>query len=269
MKRRRWIIASLGALGLCVTLGYAVRSSASGIPSKNALSYVGDLEDGNGSVTGSHNVQVVFYDAATAGTNLCQTTTAPVSVVAGHFSVQLPDACTQAVGAHPDVWADVLVDGSDTGRVKIGAVPYAVEANRASSAAGALLQQVVPTGAVMAFNLSACPAGWSPLSSANGRVIVGAGALSVGQTAGSDQVTLTVQEMPSHTHGPGGAVNFIVDEYPTICNGDGYVACNTAQICGGASGTSICGKSATSATGGGQPFDNRQASLALLYCQKN
>jgi hypothetical protein len=134
MTRRNRIVLCSAAMGLAVALGYAIRAAASGIPSTSALSYAGVLEDANGPITGSHNIQVILYDAATAGNNLCQSTSAALGIAEGHFSVQLPDACTTAVGANPNVWADVLVDGSDTGRTKIGAVPYAIEANHAVNA---------------------------------------------------------------------------------------------------------------------------------------
>jgi hypothetical protein len=134
MIRRKSLVLGIASLGLASGLGYAIRAAASGIPSTNALSYAGVLEDSNGPINGSHDIQVIFYDAATAGNNLCQSITAARSITDGHFSVQLPDACTTAVGANPNVWADVLVDGSDTGRTKIGAVPYAVEAKHTSNA---------------------------------------------------------------------------------------------------------------------------------------
>lgn len=34
------------------------------------------------------------------------------------------------------------------------------------------LEAVVPTGAVMAFNLASCPNGWSAFSHANGKTVV-------------------------------------------------------------------------------------------------
>ncbi len=40
--------------------------------------------------------------------------------------------------ANPDLWIEVQVEGSLLGRSKLGAVPYALEAGRASDAAGAL-----------------------------------------------------------------------------------------------------------------------------------
>jgi hypothetical protein len=109
-----------------------------------------------------HNIQVILYDAVTAGNNLCQTASASMNIVNGRFAVQLPDTCTAAVGANSSAWVDVLVDGSDTGRTKLGAVPYAVEANHAASASsvtGPQAQQVVPSGLVGIF-VASCPAGW-------------------------------------------------------------------------------------------------------------
>jgi len=85
----------------------------------------------------SYNILLILYDAATAGNNLCQSASVALTLANGHFSVPLPDACTTAIGANPSVWVDVLVDGSDTGRTKIGAVPYAVEANHAVNATNA------------------------------------------------------------------------------------------------------------------------------------
>lgn len=134
MVNRRYVALGLGSLGLALGLAYAARAVADGIPASKALSYAGVLENGTGPLSGDHNIQVYFYDAASGGNVLCQTTTATVSVQNGHFSVPLPDACTTAVAGRPDAWVTVLVDGSDTGRAKIGAVPYAVEANHATSA---------------------------------------------------------------------------------------------------------------------------------------
>jgi hypothetical protein len=134
MKHRRPLTTAL-ALAASAGLGYALRAArAEGIPTSHALSYVGIVEDGTGPITGMHNVQIYLYDAGTAGRVLCQTAAAPFSFVAGRLRVQLPDACTSAVASNPAAWVDVLVDGSDTGRSAIGAVPYAVEANHAVNA---------------------------------------------------------------------------------------------------------------------------------------
>jgi len=134
MTRRQRIGVSVVSLALAVGLGYAIRARAGGIPATGALSYAGVLEGSSGPLTGSHNIQVSLYNAASAGTLLCQAASAPVTVTDGYFSVPLPDACTTAVGANANTWVDVVVDGNDTGTTKVGAVPYAVEANHAVNA---------------------------------------------------------------------------------------------------------------------------------------
>jgi hypothetical protein len=134
MIRRNRIVLSIASLGLAAGLGYAIRARASGVPSTGALSYAGVLDDANGPISGSHNIQVVLYDAAAGGNNLCQTTSSAINVANGQFSLLLPDTCTAAVAGNPNVWVDVFVDGADTGTTKIGAVPYAVEANHTSNA---------------------------------------------------------------------------------------------------------------------------------------
>ena len=66
----------------------------------------------------------------------------------------------------------------------------------------------VPSGAVMAFNLNSCPAGWAEFASANGRQIIGLGTSGVaeggshylGESAGSEVHNLTVEELAPHGH---------------------------------------------------------------------
>ena len=191
MNRNRMVFG-VASLLLAAGLGYAIRAGASGIPSTNALTYAGVLEDANGPITGMHNVQVVLYDAATAGNNLCQTSSTALVIEDGHFSVQLPDACTTATGANPNVWVDVLVDGSDTGRTKIGAVPYAVEANHAPKAdnatnAGHASTADTATNATNATNATKATTSSGLASGAHGGLSfyeVAGSALSLGGTSG-------------------------------------------------------------------------------------
>jgi hypothetical protein len=213
MIRSQYVFVGITALA-SIGLGYAFRARASGIPTANALTYAGVLSDANGQINGMHNIQIFVYDAAMNGNELCHSTSASTSITNGQFAVQLPDTCTAAVGGNANAWIHVLVDGSDTGPSKIGAIPYAVEASHAVNATnvtGPQAQQVVPTGAVMFFNLAACPTGWSALASAQGRYIVGldpSGALaSTVGTALSDQENRSVGQHthaitdPGHTHG--------------------------------------------------------------------
>jgi hypothetical protein len=76
-----------------------------------------------------------------------------------------------------------------------------------AAAARQALELAVPAGAIMAFNLSVCPAGWTEFSSLAGRVAVGAGKGAglaprlVGDAGGEESHTLTIEEMPAHAHG--------------------------------------------------------------------
>lgn len=197
--------------------------------------------------------------------------TQTVALSNGRFPIPLPDACTVAVAASPNLWIDVAVDGESLGRTKLAAVPYAVEANRASAATGTLVTQIVPSGAVMAFDLAACPAGWTPMVPAAGRVVVGATTgLARGATAGADSVALSADQMPSHSHGvndPGhlhqvpNTINYNIA--PSFAGGPQGIGQATVNTTAAVTNVSV------HAAGGGQPFDNRQASLALLYCKKS
>jgi hypothetical protein len=137
--RRRFVItaSTAGAALLAFVVGRAV---AGGIPTMDPLTYSGTLEDAAGApLSGSHNLEVKLWDGASGGRDpLCTTGSQSVDLNGGHFAVTLPDACTNAVKDNADLWADVLVDGASLGRTKLGAVPYAVEAGRASDAFGAL-----------------------------------------------------------------------------------------------------------------------------------
>jgi len=66
---------------------------------------------------------------------------------------------------------------------------------------------VVPSSAVVAFDLDDCPPGWSDFSPATGRTIIGDGAAAglspraLREQGGHEVHTLTIPEMPAHDHG--------------------------------------------------------------------
>lgn len=117
------------------------------------------------------------------------------------------------------------------------------------------LEIAVPRGAVIAFNLSECPEGWLPYQPAFGRVIVGSGngdGLSprkLGEKGGKENHTLSIAEMPSHSHegyvgeGPGAGMN----ETPKIHN---------------------TGNVKIGSTGGGQAHNIMQPFTVLTYCER-
>ena len=55
----------------------------------------------------------------------------------------------------------------------------------------------VPSGAVMAFNLSSCPDGWSPFTEANGRFIMGSQG-NLREKGGNSEINLRIDQLPPH-----------------------------------------------------------------------
>jgi hypothetical protein len=136
-KNRRLIVlgfASLFALG--IGSAYLIgRARAAGAPTLQPLTYTGTLTDTAGvPLTGSKNLQLTLWDMATAGTMACTFGPSTVTLSAGTFQVVLPADCSTAIHAHGDLWLEVFVDGASLGRTKLGAVPYALEADHAVNA---------------------------------------------------------------------------------------------------------------------------------------
>ena len=138
ISMRTTLLAAAG-IGLLTSAFFAGKAIAAGIPETGALTYAGKLQDAEGApLAGTRNVEVRFWSASTAGTSLCSSGEVEVTLSAGNFAVPLPDDCTDAVSNNPNLWVEVVVDSVSLGRAKAGAVPYAVEANHAVSAASAV-----------------------------------------------------------------------------------------------------------------------------------
>jgi hypothetical protein len=200
---RYWWIPLVVA-GLVTSDRWTRHVSASGIPALDPLYYSGTLQESGLPVTGMRALTLILWDSDTAtasSDNKCQTTASTTQVTNGRFRLPLDISCTAAVSATPDLWIEVIVGTLSLGRKKLGAVPYAVEASRASAATGVLASQIVPSGAVTYFNGTTCPAGWTELVAARGRYVVG---LPLGGTlAGIDGTPLTdLLDRPTgqHTH---------------------------------------------------------------------
>jgi hypothetical protein len=147
IKRTLAFTALLALTGAAILAGYfAGRARAAGIPTMQPLTYSGVLTDASGApLTGSKNIQIMFFNAAADGTPACSTLPAAQMLVGGTFQVTLPDACVTAVRASANVWVEVFVDGGSLGRTKLGAVPYAIEAGEASCGLG--VTGMIDTGA--------------------------------------------------------------------------------------------------------------------------
>jgi hypothetical protein len=146
MTIERTILMVTGVAALAAAaVGYGVgRVRAAGIPAAKPMSYSGVLTDPNGApLTGTRTIQVKLITPD--GAQTCASDPTPETLSAGSFSLPLPDTCTALVHANPDLFVEVLVDGTSIAKTKLGAVPYAVEAQhalQATAATGALDKRI-------------------------------------------------------------------------------------------------------------------------------
>lgn len=215
MKARR-IAFSSGSL-LAVAIAFLVgkqppRARADGISATGPMKYSGTLLENGVPVQGSRRIAIYLYSDFTASSPACSTEPmTDTAVQNGVFSLPLADTCTSMVQSTPDLWIEVVVDGQPLGRSKLGAVPFAVEAQRAAQPSGALLQTVNQLtaavnsmkGGVVFFAQAACPPGWQPYPGAVGRYVVGspANGANVGATVGQALGDGENRDVAAHTHG--------------------------------------------------------------------
>lgn len=143
-------------LATCVALGagYGLRAYADGAPTNKPLFYAGTIEANRVPSTGLHTVTLTLFDMAMGGSTLCTSESTKVPVEAGRFRVEVSPECVALMKSKPDLWVGLRFTGPDgvphelPDRTKIGAVPYALEAQHAVSAssagaaAGALADQL-------------------------------------------------------------------------------------------------------------------------------
>jgi hypothetical protein len=118
----------------------------------------------------------------------------------------------------------------------------------------------IPAGLIAMWSGSVAniPSGWALCDGSNGtpdlrdRFIVGAGgSYNVGSRGGQKEVTLTVNQIPPHSHTYRGNTSTHSTRGPV-----------------GGSGYPLFGNMTTSQTGGGQPHENRPPYYALAYIMK-
>lgn len=137
-----------------------------------------------------------------------------------------------------------------------------------------LTVDVAPTGAVMAFNLASCPAGWSAMDGnagrpdARGRTIVGSGQgagltnRALASVGGAESHVLTIAQMPTHTHATEVNADGADTSDPTLAY-LGPSPADSYSFLPSAPGAPV------SAAGGSQPHSLMNPYLVLTYCQKN
>lgn len=187
-RARRLSIA--GILGCLLALA-GVQASAGGVPSTEPMRYSGQLTDAGAPVTGPREISISLWDHATSAdtsNRICDTSPdSPTMVQDGDFSLALNDECAAGIHEHRDVWIEVLVEGESFGREKVGAVPYALQADsaRASVPIGGIIDWYqasadtpIPDGFVLAeggmVSDARSPLDGMEVPDLRGRVVVGA-----------------------------------------------------------------------------------------------
>jgi hypothetical protein len=184
----------IAALCLAAIAGLAVAAApAQAVP--NRVSFAARLV--NNGVPYDGNVTLTFdlFPTGSGGASVWNET-AQTAADQGFVAVQLGASTPldTTVFDGTALYLEITVDGTVLSpRLAIGSVPYAQHAAYADDTGA------VPPGAVMFFDLPACPTGWSPLDEARGRAIVG---VPTGGTLGGTvgATPLADLEDRAHTH---------------------------------------------------------------------
>jgi formylglycine-generating enzyme required for sulfatase activity len=140
------------------------RARAQNIPSMPTMFYGVSLDENGTPITGTRDLRVRFFDGEMGGTQLCETLANSTTVTQGRARIALSETCRTAVQQNANVWVELAVGGSVVGaRSRIGAVPYAVEAQRANDLTPAAQQRLTAE--------SDCPRGYTRDNSATGIVL--------------------------------------------------------------------------------------------------
>jgi hypothetical protein len=205
MRARSSLVLMLIGAAIAVGSYYTGRIAAEGAPKSQPVFYAGLLEHEGKLANGRFIVGLQLSAAEEGDAEQCESRTENVEVSNGRFRVAVADSCVAFMRKHADVWVAVeYVDEAGIkhelpGRNKVGAVPYAMEAEHAvsaSSATGALAELTVPRGMISMF-AGDCPPGWSEFTALRGRVPRGEpdGNAQALESGGSDDAILV-----QHSH---------------------------------------------------------------------
>ena len=259
----------------CLVMGVwcLALSAAASAAVPHLIRYQGQAVDSNGvPLEGPYTLTFRLYDAETVGTVKWQEAQLNVTLAGGHFSVLLGQVQSlDGVDWSQPLWLSVQVNGEPelAPRQRITSVPLAIRAETAELVKTSGLTDdanaLVPSGAVILWTGVGCPAGYTRVSTYDDRFLVSASTAGVaggsnthdhgGNTGGH---TLTISEIPPHTHGlrghasaggPGG------NWFPNLTD---PVFTNTESTGGGAPHSHTIA-----------PADSRPAFKTILLCQRN
>jgi hypothetical protein len=247
------------ASGICSTVGGGSSNDASGeaamVPGGFQNEAVGDFSYAAGfCAKAEYAGSFVWADSSSCFPKFASTVPNQFLVRAtGGVFFDTGDSALNANG-------DLSVAGNATvnGNLNVGTL---------NGAAPSALQ--VPSGAVMFFNLTACPSGWSPLSGAQGRYLVGLpSGGTLGGTVGTALTNLENRPVGRHTHSitdPGHS--HTLDLRDSVL-GEGYVGNSGSGQDVSDTTTAVSTSNITINAAGGVDGTNAPY-LQLLVCQKD
>lgn len=158
-SKRRAVLGSLavlvGAGAFVATAVRAQRAQADGVPQTDSFYAVGTLDIAGRPDNAQHNIVVRLFNEETGGTMRCQSSTLAAMVINGQFRIDF-EMCRATVRSSPDLWVELTIDSNTFPRTKLGAVPYALEAARASGASGTIDARLT----ALESGTADCPAGY-------------------------------------------------------------------------------------------------------------
>lgn len=255
----------------------------------NEIRYNGKLKEYRTEVNATKSMNFKLYNQLTGGTAKWESGTKSVVVSSGIFSVVLnPDVDWR----DKDYYLEIEIDSKKLEpREKLTAIPYSLHSNTTESATvkensefsvtvgndkrfvvdssdvktviGNTEYFMVPKGGIIIWSGSVnnIPAGWVLCDGSNGtpdlrdRFVLGAGRnYAVDATGGESEHTLTIEEMPSHSHN--WLFGLSIDDTGTGGSYDEYTR-NGGKI-----------TDSIDYTGGSQPHNNMPPYYSLCYIMK-
>ncbi len=133
----RWLAATAVLGAVAYSTG---RATADVIPADEPLTFGGVLLEGGLAVTGPRDVTVdIWRDSESSDEDrlVCTIEAAGTAVNAGSYRVTMPSECTDAIRGETELWSQLSVDGTVLARQKVGAAPFALNADSAALAGDA------------------------------------------------------------------------------------------------------------------------------------
>lgn len=197
----KWIQRSLLLAGIAASCAYAAPPSV--------MHYQGRVLDSLGNPANeTATVLVRLFTVETDGTAAWEQNLDDVAISNGLYSIEFGDAGLPSVLTNTAVWLEVTVNGETLApRNRLVSVPYALRAAVAEELEGAL--PGLPSGAIAMWSgsVATVPEGWVLCDGENGapdlrdRFVMGVAAgQDPGATGGGNSLTLTIGQMPAHTH---------------------------------------------------------------------